>query len=239
MDAWLKRKGDLKLVSIEIMIKWFKDREGKVTYSQANRLGPNSYDCSSAVFFALIEGGFLPKSTNIGNTESLYGLENSLLIPISRSEVKRGDLFVSGFKGASGGNDGHTGVFLDNTNIIHCTPAGGSAGIITTPATNWMGDYKGLPVYYYRLKNADDGNIPNQESEEKLMWVFYQANKNVPVRWFNGEHAYAIGHADEMKAIQQIYKANTGKDVPFLTNWTDATPYHNRLANVLNRKPDF
>lgn len=77
------------------------------------------------------------------------------------------------------------------------------------------------------------------ESEEILMWVFYQANKNAPVRWFNGQHAYAIGHEDEMRAIRQVYHANTGKEVPFLTNWTDAAPYYNRLANVLNRKPDY
>ncbi|KAF9404870.1 hypothetical protein HW555_014126 [Spodoptera exigua] len=78
-----------------------------------------------------------------------------------------------------------------------------------------------------------------KKKEEFLMWVFYQANNNVPVRWFNGEHAYPLAHADERKAINDIYKANTGKDVPVLTHWKDATPYHNRLANVLNRKADF
>ena len=41
MDAWLKREGKLKMASIENMIKWFKDREGKVTYSMNSRLGPN------------------------------------------------------------------------------------------------------------------------------------------------------------------------------------------------------
>lgn len=87
------------------------------------------------------------------------------------------------------------------------------------------------------LKPIDE-NITD-EREEILMWVFYQANKNTPMRWFNGTHAYALGHEDEVKAIQQIYKANTGKDVPVLTNWTDSSPYYNRLANVLNRKPDY
>ena len=90
MDAWFKRKGKLKLASIENMIKWFKDREGKVTYSMNSRLGPNSYDCSSAVYFSLIAGGFLPSGTGIGNTDSLFALEGKLLTSITRSEVTGG-----------------------------------------------------------------------------------------------------------------------------------------------------
>lgn len=71
------------------------------------------------------------------------------------------------------------------------------------------------------------------------MWAFYQANSKSPMRWWNGEHAYALGHPDEVKAINDIYRANTGHDVPVMTNWNDKAPYYNRLANVLKRKPDF
>lgn len=147
-----------KMASIDKMIQWFKDREGKVTYSMTNRYGPNSYDCSSAVYYSLIAGGFLP-SGSMGNTETLYGLEGSLLLPIKRAEVKKGDIFVAGIKGGSGGSDGHTGVFLSNDTIIHCTYP--KNGIATTPATGWMGDYSGLPVYYYRLKGAITVNKPS------------------------------------------------------------------------------
>ncbi|MGO3664158.1 MAG: peptidoglycan amidohydrolase family protein, partial [Lactococcus lactis] len=45
--------------SIENMIAWMQARKGKVTYSMTSRMGPNSYDCSSSVFFAMIAGGFL------------------------------------------------------------------------------------------------------------------------------------------------------------------------------------
>lgn len=90
--------------------------------------------------------------------------------------------------------------------------------------------------WFNLLKNS--GENPQLE-EEFLMWVFYQANNNVPVRWFNGQHSYPLAHPDEQAAINHVYKANTGRDVPFLTNWKDASPYHNRLANVLNRKADF
>lgn len=60
-------------MSKESMIQWMQNRLGKVTYSMTHRLGPNSYDCSSAVFLAMIAGGFLP-SGSMGNTETLFGM---------------------------------------------------------------------------------------------------------------------------------------------------------------------
>ena len=106
--------------SVENMIKWFKDREGKVTYSMERRLGPKSYDCSSAVFLAMIAGGFLPVGS-MGNTETLFAMSGTKLKKISRSEVKRGDIFVAGTPGQSNGSGGHTGIFLSNKSFIHCS----------------------------------------------------------------------------------------------------------------------
>jgi hypothetical protein len=59
-------------MSIEQMIKWMTDREGKVTYSMTSRLGPKSYDCSSAVFLAMIAGGFLPIGSMGGRLAGLH-----------------------------------------------------------------------------------------------------------------------------------------------------------------------
>lgn len=107
-------------MSIEQMIKWMTDREGKVTYSMTSRLGPRSYDCSSAVFLAMIAGGFLP-SGSMGNTETLFAMSGTKLKKISRAEVKRGDIFVAGTPGQSNGSGGHTGIFLSNKSFIHCS----------------------------------------------------------------------------------------------------------------------
>lgn len=71
--------------SINNMIQWFKDREGKVNYSQDGRLGPNSYDCSSAVYFALIAGGFIPVGS-MGWTGSLH---DTTLPPIAKKFHER------------------------------------------------------------------------------------------------------------------------------------------------------
>lgn len=132
-------------------LAWMQSRKGKVTYSMSQRTGPSSYDCSSAVFYALAAGGFA-KFDYPGNTDTLYGLEGKLLKPISRGEARKGDIFVSGKKGGSGGSAGHTGIFLANNEIIHCSYS--KNGIAVTPANGWMGDYSGLPVHCYRLNGA-------------------------------------------------------------------------------------
>lgn len=135
---------------IEKMIKWYKDREGKVTYSMNARSGPNSYDCSSALYSALFYAGFKPQINWLGSTVSLWEDvgTNKLMYQINRSEAKRGDIFLSGAKGAaSAGASGHTGVFLNNTTIIHCTYS--KNGIATTPQQGWSGS----PIYCFRLVN--------------------------------------------------------------------------------------
>lgn len=166
------------MASVEGVINWFKAREGKVTYSMDYRMGPNSYDCSSAVHFALIEAGFLPKGTGIGNTDSLYRMEGGLLQPIARNDAKRGDIFVSGPKGGSGGAAGHTGVFISNSRIIHCTLGGGVNGIAETAANGWMGP---LPQNCYRLKGGSNpigtkngiaiDNISRDQAAHMVAWI--------------------------------------------------------------------
>ena len=135
---------------IQAMINWFKEREGNVTYSMSNRLGPDSYDCSSAVFFALMAGGYIAEGTWPGTTESLFALEGTLLTAISREEVQEGDIFVAGVKGNSLGAGGHTGVALSNSSIIHANYS--DNGISTTPIEGYT-SYAGIPTYWYRLTN--------------------------------------------------------------------------------------
>ncbi|MFI3619677.1 peptidoglycan amidohydrolase family protein [Enterococcus avium] len=159
------------MASIDALMNFMYSKQGKVSYSMAARMGPYSYDCSSAVFFALIAGGFLKQGTGIGNTESLYRLEGTLLIPISRSEVRRGDIFVAGKKGGSSGSAGHTGVFISNSEIIHCTYSKGKYNFAVTPAKGWMGDYSGLPVYYYRLKNAAVSGPTESNTQQRILAI--------------------------------------------------------------------
>lgn len=134
--------------NLDAVVNWFKARLGKVTYSMNARLGPYSFDCSSSVILALKEAGFLPSNAFVGNTETLFKMEGGLLQPISRSEVRYGDIFVAGVKGASNGAFGHTGVAINNSQIIHCNAT--DNGIAITPIAGRTGS----PCYWYRLKGS-------------------------------------------------------------------------------------
>lgn len=109
--------------TVETAINWFYERKGKVTYSMSYRNGPNSYDCSSAVYYALKSAGIFSQSKGIGNTDSLFGdLESAGWS--SASTRRRGCIFIWGRRGASGGRYGHTGMFINENDIIHCTSSG-------------------------------------------------------------------------------------------------------------------
>lgn len=140
----------------ESALQYGLNLRGRVCYSMSNRLGVRSMDCSSFVFRALIAAGFLPQNSYIGNTETLFKLNGTLLEEISRSEVRRGNLWIAGHEGASLGSSGHTGFFLGDINgdALHCTYSKGCQNIAITKAIGWMGDYSGLPVRYFRVKNT-------------------------------------------------------------------------------------
>lgn len=108
----------------EKMIDFALSKVGRVGYCMAYpaRLGPKFYDCSSFVYYALISGGFLPRGSLIGNTESLYKLKGKIFEEIySYEDVRRGDIFIRGIEGRSAGAGGHTGIFLAKDKIIHCS----------------------------------------------------------------------------------------------------------------------
>ncbi len=152
-------------MSKESMIQWMQARKGKVTYSMTHRSGPNSYDCSSSVFYAMVAGGFLP-SGSMGNTETLFGMVGSKLKKISRSEVQRGDIFVSGSPGGSNGSAGHTGIFLSNNSFIHCSYTHNGIAVDTNDA--YMSTH--LQHNFYRIIENDQSiNTDNKPQMIQLV----------------------------------------------------------------------
>lgn len=137
---------------LDPFINWFQARKGKVRYSMNARLGPNSYDCSSAVHFAAKHAGLLPSNHYIGSTETLFAMKGKYLDEISRADIRFGDIFVAGRQGASGGAGGHTGAVIDKNNIIHCSYR---RGIAITPINGYTG---GPPVRWFRWRNSGYGS---------------------------------------------------------------------------------
>lgn len=156
-------------MSIDAMLAYANSRIGKVTYSMTNRLSETSMDCSSFVFKALIQGEFLKKGSFIGNTETLFSLNGTLLKEISFSEVRRGDIFVSGTQGASNGSAGHTGIHLGNGKIIHCTYGYKNNNVVITNAVGWMGDYSGLKVRHFRIVGSGVTNNSGKPQQQLLI----------------------------------------------------------------------
>lgn len=159
------------MANINAMIGWMQERVSKVRYSMAVRLGPNSYDCSSAVYLSLIAGGFLPAGS-MGNTDTLFGhLENAGWQQVKPDAsgnypAKRGDVFIWGDRGASGGAAGHTGIFIDNNdNIIHCNY--GFNGI-TVNNHDYIWELNGQPaITIYRYMGYGEGNPDPKPSTPK------------------------------------------------------------------------
>nr|DAI16931.1 MAG TPA: peptidoglycan hydrolase [Caudoviricetes sp.] len=148
-------------VNIETAIAWMRARQGNVTYSMDHRDGPYSYDCSSSVYYALREAGAVSAGWAV-NTEYEHDwlIKNGYELIAENTEctAQRGDIFIWGKRGASAGAFGHTGMFIDSVNIIHCNYAYNGISV-NEHDERWL--YAGQPYFYiYRLAN------PNAQPEE-------------------------------------------------------------------------
>ena len=120
------------------------------TYSMDARWGATSRDCSSAVC----------ESYNLGNGNTVtmdstqlpnHGFEKVVENPYMADgwSAQRGDVFILYPNGsspaASAGAAGHTGIFIDNVNIIHMNYA--SNGVSIDHCANVFSSYYGLNVW--------------------------------------------------------------------------------------------
>lgn len=67
------------------------------------------------------------------------------------------------------------------------------------------------------------------------MQCMFTVDGGSTVYWMHDGKVTALGHADEMKIIKEIYKANNGCDMPSY-KWTSKAPWHARLMAALNRQ---
>lgn len=197
------------MADINSSLAWFYDRLGKVTYSMTYRNGPSSYDCSSAVYYALIQGGFFPASTYIGNTESLFNDLERLgwtQVPADANDTvnaQRGDIFIWGVRGQSAGAFGHTGMFVDANNIIHCSYVYNG---IHVDNHDWLSKINGYPhLTVYRYSGFTPQNNPTDQILEKGSTVQFSK----------------VYRADDVQMIDGIWQVRTNELCRNNFTWED------------------
>jgi hypothetical protein len=156
--------------SIDAAIAYmYKLQKNGVTYSMdGSRTGSDgTADCSGAVYAALRAGG-MPSAGYVLNTESMNAwlLNNGWkrVADDSYWNAARGDVFIWGKIGDSAGAGGHTGIFVDHDNIIHCNYAHNGVSVNNHDAY-WYAD--GEPYFYaYRY---EDGQTPVQQTDYNVI----------------------------------------------------------------------
>lgn len=198
---------------LEKSIAWFYARKGKVTYSMASRQGPSSYDCSSAIYYSLIEAGIFPATMRIGNTDSLFGdLEKHGFTVVPEDSngniaAQRGDIFIWGIKGQSGGAAGHTGEFVNAADIINCNY--GYNGIVVNNH-DWLYEINGSPantIYRYtgHATPQPASNLSTDQVVEVGSWVKF-------------DRAYK---ADDVQFIDNTWQIRTNQLCDTNFTWAD------------------
>lgn len=174
-------------INIENAIAWMRARQGQVSYSMEDRDGPDSYDCSSSVYYALRSAGASSAGWAV-NTEYEHDwlIKNGyeLIAENQEWDAQRGDIFIWGKRGASAGAFGHTGMFIDPDNIIHCNYAYNGISI-NNHDERWL--YAGQPYFYiYRLTNPNaQPEAPKKgwQEDDKGYW-YARANGSYPEEEF-------------------------------------------------------
>lgn len=143
------------MASMQTAVDWFNARRGRVTYSMTYRNGPNSYDCSSSVYFALQAAGIFPAGL-MGNTETMfhhlpqYGFEKLSVSSDGTYHAQMYDIFIWGTPGQSSGGAGHTGIFVDSDNIIHCNYGYNGITVNNHDAIHAANGYPDVTIYRYK-----------------------------------------------------------------------------------------
>lgn len=136
-------------------------RNRKISYSMyGSRTGTDGTgDCSGVLYGALVKGG--------GNTEKYppstetlhaYLLKNGYQLHVENREwsPQRGDIFIWGKKGQSAFSGGHTGIFVNNENVIHCNASGN--GVTVDDYSIIYFNSGRMYFYCYRQKRNSSNN---------------------------------------------------------------------------------
>lgn len=255
---------------IDKVINWFEERQGKVDYSMEERNGKTGkYDCSSAVYFALVEA-FNKSYTHICNTSTLpQFLQNLGYRCIAKNnswEAKKGDIIIWCKYVGVPGTEAHTGIFINNSEIIHCNYDNNGISINTEKSLSKLYNWN---WFVYRLD--DDKNIDTifssiEHVTERFMvkgsysidtlpwWCFDKVNVGstekyngyvvtVTKKWGNYFYSQYLGGWVDYRAFQEVESINEEKTIINSGYSIDTLPWGeygyntvDKSANHLNEK---
>lgn len=230
--------------SVEKMIKWMEDHhrtKGNFPYSMVKRNLNPGIDCSSSVYYALMAGGFLPKGTPIGNTETLFKLNGKIFKEIfSYDEVQRGDIFIRGGEGTSAGAGGHTGIFMRKDKIIHSNYS--NNGISINDENSYVGYFLDRKRSWKERYFRPIGNVDNAKKSIKEV-----AKEVIDGKWGNGQVRFknlelaGYDYKEVQAAVNELIKS---KPVYYVVKAGDslsaiAKKYGISLNELIKRNPQI
>lgn len=86
------------------------------------------------------------------------------------------------------------------------------------------------------LMNGSQVTVSDQKGENEDMQCMFVVEGKGCVYWMHDGVVTALGHPDEMKILQEIYKANYGHDMP-MYKWDPKGPWYKRVMEPLYREP--
>ena len=87
-----------------------------------------------------------------------------------------------------------------------------------------------------RLSGESEEKEQKEERRKAEMQCFYKIDGGDDVYYFDGQNIHILQHPDERTVLNDIYKANNGRDMPFF-DWKSVAPWYKRLQAAINRGP--
>lgn len=153
-------------MNIDAAINALKLKVGGSTYSMygSRNFSDGTCDCSGAVYYGLRKGG----GSNFGyipSTETLheYLLQNGYSLKAENTvfDMVKGDVIIWGKKGYSAGENGHTGIAIDDQRWLECTAWHDLGETIQFHQHRW--EMNGKPYYYVYTYTGRSPVVPGPD----------------------------------------------------------------------------